>query len=267
MRNQRATLTRTAAALLAAALFFAASLPGPGGVLLGCDADPGPALVVAGSGSMQPVLESLGKGYEQANHGARVKVQAGGSTAGIRGVLEGLADLGAVSRELYPDEKGRLKQTLIAHDSLVVIVNPSNPLEDIGSNLLRAIFGGQVSDWSELGGPPGRINLIAREDGSGTREAFETMVMAGQPTSYRAVVQNSPGAVRGAVAGDRRAIGYISISVLDPSVKALGAYRLTRAFYLVTAGQPAPAAEQFLEYVLSPEGQARVARESLVPVR
>lgn len=238
-------------------------------------------LTVAGSSSVQPVAEAWARGFEAINPGTRIRVQTGGSTAGIRAVTDGAADIGTVSRKLDPNETGRLRAVTVARDVLAVAVHPSNRLENVSTDQLRDIFEGRITDWSALGGAPGRITLVAREAGSGTREAFETLVLGGRPTDYRAVVQNAPGAVRRAVASDPAAIGYLSLAVADPSIKTLrvdgtepglheiqsGRYPLTRDFLLVTGPVPHDGAQEFIRFILSPDGQALAAREGLIPIR
>ncbi|HZE20506.1 MAG TPA: substrate-binding domain-containing protein, partial [Desulfobaccales bacterium] len=129
-------------------------------------------LCVAGSTSIQPFAEKLAEIYMHRHPGSRVDIQGGGSSAGIYAASHGAADLGASSRELLGPEK-KLLVIPIAFDGIAVIVHSSNPLTNITLEQIRKIFLGAVKNWGALGLPPHAIDLITREEGSGTREAFE----------------------------------------------------------------------------------------------
>jgi phosphate transport system substrate-binding protein len=138
-----------------------------------------------------------------------------------------------------------------------------------------------VTNWSALRLPPHAIHLITREEGSGTREAFELLVMNKQEITPAALVQDSNGSVREIVAGDPNAIGYISAGLVDDRVKALAidgvlptredikshAYKLTRRFLLVARAEPAGPSKDFVDYVLSSHGQGILEAEGLVGVK
>lgn len=211
---------------------------------------------------------------------ARVDVQGGGSSAGIYAATHGAADLGASSRELIGEEK-KLIEIPIAYDGIAVIVHPSNPLTTISLTEIRKIFSGAVKNWSALGLPPHDIDLITREEGSGTREAFEHLVMGKQEITPAALVQDSNGSVREIVAGDPNSLGYISAGLVDERVKALAidgafptrenikshTYKLVRRFLLVSRTEPGGSCKAFLDFVLGPNGQKILESEGLVGVK
>ncbi|MBM4295597.1 MAG: phosphate ABC transporter substrate-binding protein [Deltaproteobacteria bacterium] len=235
------------------------------------------SLVVAGSTSVQPFAEKLAEIYMQQHPQMRIDVQGGGSSAGIYAVSNGACDLGASSRELVPAEK-HLLEIPIAYDGIAVIVHPSNPLTNLRLEDLRALFTGKITDWRSLGLPPHSIHLITREEGSGTREAFESMVMAQQEITPAALVQDSNGSVREIVAGDPHSLGYISAGLVDHRVKAVAidgitpsrdnikthAYKLVRRFLLVARMTPGGPAKEFVDFVLSAPGQSLLEAEGLV---
>lgn len=243
------------------------------GGLMGCRSAPA-GLQVAGSTSVQPVADVLAEAFGQAG-GGRVSIQGGGSTAGVQAVLNGVAGVGAVSRRLTPAEKAQgLAEHVIAYDVLTVVVHPDNPLSGLTQRQLEAVFAGAVADWGELKGRPGKIHLVSREAGSGSREAFRSLV---GPVSPHAIVQNSAGAIRVAVMDDPNAIGYVSLGTLRMGrLKALAVdgkqpgqpgYPLVRPISFVTRGRPAGSASGFVRFALSPAGQSLIAEEGLVPVR
>ena len=237
-------------------------------------------LCVAGSTSVQPFAEKLAEVYMHRHPEVRIDVQGGGSSAGIYAATQGAADLGASSRELLGEEK-KLVEIAIAFDGIAVIVHPANPLTTITLAEIRRIFSGAVTNWSALGLPPHAIHLITREEGSGTREAFEHLVMNKQYITPAALVQDSNGSVREIVAGDPHSIGYISAGLVDDRVKALAidgvlptrenikshAYKLTRRFLFVARAAPAGPCKEFVDFILGPDGQGILETEGLVGVK
>ncbi len=239
----------------------------------------GQTITIAGSTSVQPFAEKLAEVYMKQCPGLLINVQGGGSSAGIMAVQQGAAQIGASSRELHGEEK-KLHEAVIAWDGIAVIVHPSCPLDNISLATLRQIFAGGIKDWSALGLKPHGMHVITREEGSGTRTAFEELVMDKMEITPSALVQDSNGAVREIVAHDPHAIGYISCGLVDQQVKALaidgvlptGAnikknlYKLTRRFLFVTAREPTGLAQEFCSFVLSPQGQVLLEKEGLIGV-
>ncbi len=248
----------------------------------GCrgDARSGHGLCIAGSTSVQPFAEKLAEVYMQQHPGVRIDVQGGGSSAGIFATQQGAAHLGASSRELVEAEK-ELHEIPIAWDGIAIIVHPANPLENLRLEQLQEIFQGKITDWQELGLPPHAIDTITREEGSGTREAFEQLVMKKKDITPAALVQDSNGAVREIVAGDAHALGYISAGLVDSRVKAVAVdgilptresiknhtYKLVRRFLLVSRMPPVGECLHFVEFILSPQGQRLLEAEGLVGVK
>jgi len=240
----------------------------------------GGVCTVAGSTSIQPFAEKLAEIYMEHHREVIINVQGGGSTAGIISVRGGAADIGTCSRELREEEKD-LKEIVIAWDGIAVIVHPENKVQDISLSQLRDVFAGRIRYWSELEWVHRRIHFVTREEGSGTRNAFEEMVMHDIPISDEALVQDSNGSVREILAYDPHAIGYISYGVVDERVRALRIdgvepnletikekrYKLTRPFLFVTKEEPHGLVKDFIDFVLSPEGQQILEREGLVGIR
>lgn len=237
-------------------------------------------LILAGSRSVTPIVEILSESFRQNNPKIQIDIQGGGSSAGITAANEGAADIGMVSRNLTPDDPA-LVETIIAYDGVAIIVHPANPVNALNLDQLRAIYAGEVKNWSEIGGTDAPIVLIDKEEGSGTRDVFIDQVM-GEGTSIvaSAIVMDGTGAARAAVAADTNAIGYISFASVTAEVKALsvdgvmptpeqviaGNYLIYRPFVLVTKDKPARMAQKFLDYALSAEGQALVEQNDLIAV-
>ena len=235
-------------------------------------------VIVAGSTSVQPYAEVLAEEYMILNPGTEIDIQGGGSSAGITAATNGTSDIGMSSRELKDKEKS-LNSIEIAKDGLVVIVNPKNPIHDLTLDQIRDIYSTSITDWNQLGGSKSKIHVITREEGSGTRSAFEELVMGDSEITPKAIVQDSNGAVRLLVADDPNSIGFISMGIVDETVKALslegvtatresildGSYTLSRPFLFVTLNEPTGQTKHFIDFVLSEEGQKLLSHEGLVP--
>jgi phosphate transport system substrate-binding protein len=249
-------------------------------LLAACGPDNASGLTVTGSTSVTPFAEHLAELYQKQHPGTAINIQGLGSSAGIRATLDGVAEIGMSSRDLKPDEAAELDQIVIARDALAVVVHPSNPIADLTTAQIQDIFSGKIRDWEAVGGPPLPITVVSREAGSGTFSAFEELVMKGKPIATLVLRQGSNGAIRQIVAQDPNAIGYISLGIVDQSVKGLaidgvepsvehveaGTYQLVRPFLFVwRKGQPlSPLGEGYVEYVMSPEGQSELAEAGLV---
>ncbi|MHB8835777.1 MAG: phosphate ABC transporter substrate-binding protein [Candidatus Methylomirabilia bacterium] len=240
--------------------------------------DAGATLTIAGSTSVQPFAEKLAETYMAAHPGHPINVQGGGSTAGVRAAETGAAQIGMSSRNLKESEMA-LHQVTIALDGIAIIVNAANPLKGLTRAQVAAIFAGEIPRWSGVGGPDRPIHFVSREEGSGTRGAFEEMVMGKMEIASRALVQDSNGAVREIVASDPDALGYISLGLVDQRVRAVAVdgvlathdaivakrYSVVRPFLFLSRQEPSGDARAFIDYVLGPEGQRLLGLEGLIP--
>jgi phosphate transport system substrate-binding protein len=249
-------------------------------VLAACGPSDSGGITITGSTSVTPFAEHLAEVYQHAHVGVAINIQGLGSSAGIRAALDGVAEIGMSSRDLEPDEADQLEQIIIARDALAVIVNPGNPITGLTTAQIQGIFDGQIRSWDAVGGPSLPITVVSREAGSGTFSAFEELVMKGNPIATLALRQGSNGAIRQIVAQDPNAIGYISLGIVDPTVKALAidsvepsvehveaeTYKLVRPFLFVwRKGQPlSPLGEAFVDYVMGNEGQSELLKAGLV---
>ena len=228
---------------------------------------------------MQPLVEDLAQAYTEQREYVTFDIQGGGSRLGIALVIENQIDIGTASQkptaEDARDPETAAKQlwwTAIARDGIALVVHPQNVVSGLTLSQARDIFFGRILDWEEIGRRPGEIVVVSREDGSGTREVFEEMVMGEKRVTLTAIVMPSSEAVIEYIVGHPTAIGYVSMGYLSPEVKALpvegvsptpenvqsGAYPLTRPLYLLTDGEPSGEVKAFIEFALSPAGQAVV---------
>jgi len=238
------------------------------------------AVNAVGSTSIQPFAEELAVAFREAHPEARVQVQGGGTTAGLQALTNGIADIGMCSRSLSEAEAAEFTSIMIARDGLAIVVHPSNPVDGLTTAQVMGLFSGKITNWKDLGGPDKTVTLITREEGSGTREAFMHLVIGDERVPREALVQQSNGSVRELVRNDPAGVGYISLGMVsdvkaiaidgvEPSVDEVtaGRYRLARPFVFVIRGTPRPEAQQFIDYVLSPEGQRLLEKEGLVGIQ
>ena len=242
----------------------------------GCQKPQG-GLTVVGSTSVQPFAEVLAEEYMARHSQEKIYVQGGGSSAGIQAIRTEAAQVGMSSRALMPEEHD-LIGVPIAYDAIAIIVHPSNPLTDLSIDQIKRIFSREITNWSEAGGRNHPITLVTREEGSGTRESFQHLIMGKTEISLAALVQDSNGAIRQVVADDPNAIGYISLGLVNDRVKPLKIdgveanvenvkerrYKFFRPFLFVFKADPKGLAKNFLGYILSPEGQKLLVQEGLV---
>ncbi len=243
-------------------------------------------LQIAGSTTVQPLSEELAAEFMAANPEVSIDIQGGGSSVGVTSAGDGTVDLGAASREIkdsefeqYPD----LQVITIAYDGIAIVVNPDVALDNLTKEQIQAIFSGEVTNFSEVGGPDAPITVVSREEGSGTRAAFEELVMsykddAGEtqvkPIAEDALLQQSNGQLRTVVATTPNTVGFLSFGFLDDSIKGVsvegveptvanvknGTYSIFRPLNLLSNGAPSELAQAFIDYILS-DGQAIVAED------
>jgi phosphate transport system substrate-binding protein len=235
----------------------------------------------AGSTTVQPLAEEVAAAFMAKYPDVKVIIQGGGSGVGVKSAADGTVDIGAASRELTAEEKNMgIVEYVLAKDGIAIVANPSQTVSNLTKAQVKDIFSGKITNWSEVGGADKAINVVAREEGSGTRAAFEEMVMGKDAViTATAILQPSNGAVRTTVAGDPDAIAFLSFGYLDSSVKAFsiggiaateanaknGTYPIIRPLLFLTKGQPTGLTKAFIDFTLSPEGQAIVAKD-YIPV-
>jgi phosphate transport system substrate-binding protein len=246
-------------------------------------------VVIAGSTSVQPLSEELAAAFMDINPGISVEVQGGGSGVGIKAATDKIADFGASSRNLKDEEKANITdEYVIAKDGIAVIANADSPVNDLTLVQIQKIFTGEITNWKEVGGPDAAIVVVSREEGSGTRGAFIeiTKVLVKDAsgnetdkTTINALVQPSTGAVKQTVDSTPNSIGYASIGAVDETVKSIkvegieateanvlkGDYLISRPFIYIGNGPLSEAAQLYLDFVMSPEGQDIVALD-FIPV-
>jgi phosphate transport system substrate-binding protein len=237
---------------------------------------------VAGSTSVTPLMELLAAEYGKSRPSVKININGTGSSDGIKAAAVGTSELGMSSRELTPAEKGSgLDERIIAVDGIAVIVHPANPAADLTIDQIQGVYSGSITDWSELAdGKSGRIAVVSREPGSGTRGAFEELIALKDKLLLGATEFDGTGAIKAEISRNQDAIGYISLGSLDGSVKALsiqgaqatadnvrnGSYPIARPFIIVSKKTLSAETKAFLDWILSPDGQ-KIVGKSWIPIQ
>lgn len=238
---------------------------------------------ISGSTSVGPLMEKEAESYKGENPNVTVEVQQIGSSAGIKNAIEGISEIGMSSRELKAEEKSELAETVIAYDGIALVVHPSNKAENLTMKQIKDIYTGAVTNWKEVGGVDAPIVVVSREDGSGTRDAFQEIVgYTSEELEKNATIAEGNGSVKTTVSTNENAIGYISFEQLDDTIKDLKIegseatpekvlskeYKLSRPFLVVyKEDKLTNDGKQFIDYILSEKGQGIVEEAGGIKVK
>ncbi len=232
----------------------------------------------SGSSTVQPLAEKLANAFTARYPKVKITIQGGGTGVGIKSAYDGTVDIGAASRELTQDDPVLLKH-LLARDGIAIIVNLANPLDNLSRQQVIDIFSGNITNWNQVGGNDREIHVAAREEGSGTRTAFQEMILGKNKVVKNAVLQSSSGAILQVVKSDAQAISFDSFGYVVDGVKALsvegvlaneinarnGLYPLVRPLYFLTKTQPAGLVKEFLDFCGGPEARDIISGEGYIP--
>lgn len=252
------------------------------------------AITLKGSDTVLPLSQKLAEEYMKENKEAEISVTGGGSGVGVASLIDGTTDIGMASRDLKMDEKLKfsekkidLKEVTIAFDALSVIVHPSNKVSNLTREQLEAIFTGQVSNWSELGGEDMKIVPYSRESSSGTYEFFKEEVMNKKNYAAGILMMPATGSIVQSVSQTPGAIGYIGIAYQTQEVKPVSisydqgstfveptlensinkSYPVSRPLYFNYNAADEAKVKPFIDYALSEKGQQIVEQIGYIPVQ
>lgn len=238
-------------------------------------------ITLAGSTSMEKLCNAMAEAFMEKYPNVTVSPEFTGSGAGLESLAKGTVDIGDASRALSDDEKASgAVENIVAIDGIAVVTDTENTVSDLTSDQLKQIYTGEITNWSDLGGADENIVVIGREAGSGTRDAFEELNDVKDACKY-AQELDSTGAVLAKVAATPGAIGYVSLDVVDDTVKALqlnsvdateenilaGTYVLQRPFVMATMGEISEQNElvqAFFDFIHSEEGQSVIQSVGLI---
>jgi phosphate transport system substrate-binding protein len=247
-------------------------------------------LVIKGSDTLgAKLVPTLAEEYKAKHPGVSFEIAAEGSTTGIAAIIDGTAQIGMSSRRAKPTEvsaataKGvTLKPIIVAFDGMAVIVNAKNPLTKLTLRQVEQIFTGDVTDWSAIGGRPGKISVYTRNTSSGTYSDWKELAM--KKRDYAKSSQKMAGneQIAAEVAKNPNGIGYVGLAYIQaegvkvvaidgvvPSQETvLGKkYAYARPTFYYTNGEPSGEAARFVEFTLSEVGQKIVGKIGFVPTK
>ena len=249
-------------------------------------------LYIQGSETVLPLSLKFAEVYRKMNPGTEVQVVGGGSGVGIDALIKGKTDIAQASRKIKPGEleklkaQGRtIKEVEIAYDALAVIVNPANGLDKLTREQLEEIFTGKVSNWQELGGDNIPVIIFSRESSSGTYAFFKEHVLQNNEYAASSMVMPNMDALTLSVSQTPNSIGYIGLAYLNKDVKAVNVsfdgktfvgpsektvfdktYPIIRSLYYYYDVKEECKVMDFLNFVLSPDGQQIVEEVGYIPI-
>lgn len=250
-------------------------------------------VTIEGSNTVYKIIDVTSKMFAQTHPGVIVSVTGSGTGSGLTALIDGQADIAMASRPYKDTEQtaanGSLEAVAFAKDALSIVTHASaNPL-DLTIDVARAIFNGTISDWSHPAvnttGLSGTIQVVVRESGSGTRDAFNELVMGdstqlepGSAYVSSAIQKSSNQLIKDAVASNPNYIGYIGLGYIDSEVQAAtingieptlenvlnDSYFIQRELFLITSGIPDGMVWEFINWSMSPEGQDLVLESGFI---
>jgi len=251
-------------------------------------------ITIKGSDTMVILAQRWAEKYMAAHPDVTIQVTGGGSGTGISALINGTTDLCNASRPMKPSERDKLKQRFgsrgveikTAQDGLSVYVHQSNPVTELSIEQIKDIYTARITNWKMVGGPDAPVILYGRENNSGTYVYFRDNVLMGE--DYSASMQSMPGtaAVVNAVSKDKNGIGYggaaygagireVKIKkgggsvAYAPTVENMktGDYPLSRFLYIYVKNKPTGKIKDYIDWILSDEGQAVVSQVGYFPIR
>ncbi|MDV6236310.1 phosphate ABC transporter substrate-binding protein [Leptospira ellisii] len=267
-------------------------------ILLGGNCKPKETITITGSETMHVMLQMIGLEYARKHSGIQVAVHGGGSIEGIEKLFQSKTDIAAASRPLTEselkelDSKGKFESLAVAYDGIAIVVHPSNPVKKIDLETASKVFSGEIVDWSKLGGKPGKISVVIRNDKSGTAAYFETHVLQQKDLgsknyesrknldySKEAKVVADNDTMAAAIESDPNSIGFMGMgsalyenkgrvraleysrsgkeSYVTPSIENVynRKYELSRGLYLFYLSDHGQKIDDFVTFVTSEDGQ------------
>ncbi|GKX30943.1 phosphate ABC transporter substrate-binding protein [Vallitalea longa] len=237
---------------------------------------------VSGSTSVEKIGIATAEEFMALNPDVTVTYESIGSSNGVKNAKDGVTIFGTASRNLKTEEKNwGLTETVIAHDGVAVITHPSNSANELTKEQVQAIYKGEITNWKDVGGEDEEIVVVSREDGSGTRGAFEEIVEFEDSLTKDAIIAKGNGNVQTTVAKNEKAIGYVSFTYINDTVKPFkidgveptaenvvnGDYSISRPFLVIYKEENmTKESKAFLEFVLSDEGQMIVEEKGGIKV-
>ena len=282
MFNQMRKILTMGTLAVSAAVLLAGCGGGASGGSSGAATEVSGKISASGSTALLPLLKPAQEEFQNQHAKVTVNVAGGGSFTGMNQVAEGSVDIGNSDVSL-PDEykdKGLVDHKVVV-EPFVFIVDKANKVDNLTKQQAVDILTGKITNWSQVGGADQKITLIHRAKSSGSRATISEVVLKGAAFTDDAIIQDSNGAVRAAIATTPGAIGYVAAPYADESVKVLkfdgvefsaqniidGKYPIYGYGHMYTKGEPTGAVKAFIDYIMSDEFQnSQVEKLGFIPV-
>lgn len=255
---------------------------------------------ISGSTTCFPVIEEAANIYMDNHSNYDIRVSSGGSSTGVKNAGLGISEIGMTSRAVKSTENEtydyELIQYIFASDGIAIIFDfdSIHGVSNLTVEQVFLIYNGTYTDWTDVGGVSGAIDVVTRAEGSGTRTSFEELIQyngeelidnlgyIGNVGSYITYPDNP--AVASYVATHPGSIGYVGLAFINPlehiavpisengvdyynptisNVKS-GDYPVSRNLHLVTRGLPNAGTQAFIDFIYGPIGQGIVEDEGFV---
>src|SRR5437773_6189209 len=247
-------------------------------------------LVIKGADTLgAKLVPQLAEQFKAQPPGTTFDIAAEGSTTGIAAIIDGTAQIGMSSRRAKPAEFGaasgkgvNMRPTIVAYDGIAVIVNSSNSVKSLTKKQVEQIFTGEVTDWSAVGGNPGKISVYTRNTSSGTYSDFKELAMKKRDYALGAQKMAGNEQIASEVGKNPNGVGYVGLAYTKaggvkampidgalPSTKSVQAhsYPYWRPTFYYTNGDPSGLAKEFVDFTVGPGGQKIVAQVGFVPIK
>ena len=204
-----------------------------------------------------------------------INVQGGGSSLGIKCTENNIAEIGMSSKEV---QSSNIETHQLGKEGIAIVVNKNNPIDELSIYQIQKIFSGEITNWNEISNFSGKINVIIREEGSGTLDAFKNIIMQNNQIKEDAIVQNSPGAIKHSIKQDSNGISFVSFTHLDNTLKDVSidgvkisketisdnSYKFQRPFLLLTSKTPDNQTKDFINWTLSNNSSEILDEEKII---
>ena len=242
-------------------------------------------LVITGASTLAPLIAVIGKRFESLYPRVRIDVQSGGSSRGVADARQGLADIGMVSRAMKEDERD-LSAFPVARDGVCPILHQENPVQALTDEQVVEIYTGKITNWKAVGGTDAPITVVNKAEGRSTLEVvLHYFKLKNVDVKAQVVIGDNEQGVK-TVAGNRNAIGYVSIGTAEYDathgvpIKLLpiggvsastesvqkGIFPLSRPLHIVTRTPPVGLAKAFIEYTQSKAVHDLIKQQYFVPL-
>ncbi len=254
------------------------------------------AITITGSDTMVHLVNAWAEAYMKSNPNVLLTVNGGGSGVGIAALINSTTDIASASREMkqkeFDDAKAAGNEAIenaVALDGISVVVHPSNPINELTTEQLKDIFTGKKTNWKDFGGPDKKISILSRESSSGTYQFFQEHVLKKENYAQSAKLMPATSAIIESTSQDATSIGYVGLGyaleagskIKIISVKADAkspavmpsettvkdkSYPIARALYLYTKANSSTDVTNFINFCLSPAGQAIVKEVGYITI-